>query len=132
MPVAHLRARLAREHERQADVVLERERVEKAEVLKDEAQVVATEGRGGLLWNFGEVLAAEQYRAAARLVERGEDIEKRRFAAAALTHDGDIFAAFNGEADIFERLDLAAAKARGVGLLKTGNSQNLHGGSPFR
>ena len=89
--------------------------------------------RGGLaLADLGKVPPVEQHRAGGGLVERGENVQKRRFAAAALAHDGDILAGFDGEVDIFERLDLAAAKARGVGLLKTGNSQDLHEMTPFK
>ena len=94
--------------------------------------MVAAE-RGGLaLADLGKVPPVEQHRAGGWLVERGENVQKRRFAAAALAHDGDILAGFDGEVDIFERLDLAAAKARGVGLLKTGNSQDLHEMTPFK
>lgn len=52
----HLAAALALQDEGEENVVLQREGVEKAEVLKDEAEVVAAEGRRALLGDLGEVL----------------------------------------------------------------------------
>lgn len=60
----HLAAALALQDEGEENVVLQREGVEKAEVLKDEAEVVAAEGRRALLGDLGEVLPAEEDRAA--------------------------------------------------------------------
>ena len=127
----HLAAALALQDEGEENVVLQREGVEKAEVLKDEAEVVTAEGRRALLGDLGEVLPAEEDRAAGGAVERREEVQKRGFAAAALAHDGDVLAALDGEGDAFERLDLRAAEAGGVGLGETADFKKGHGENSF-
>ena len=69
--------------------------------------------------------------AAGGTVERREEVQKRGFAAAALAHDGDVLAALDGEGDAFERLDLRAAEAGGVGLGETADFKKGHGENSF-
>ena len=120
---AHLIVALAREDEREIDVILERERVEQVELLKHEPEMIAAE-RGGLAFaDLGKVPPVEQHRAGGGLVERGENVQERRFAAAALAHDGDILALVHGEIDVAERLDRIAAEAGLIYLFQPGNFQ---------
>lgn len=93
--------------------------------------MVTAEGRRALLRDLGEVLPAEEDRAAGGAVERREEVQKRGFAAAALAHDGDVLAALDGEGDAFERLDLRAAEAGGVGLGETADFKKGHGENSF-
>ena len=93
--------------------------------------MVTAEGRRALLGDLGEVLPAEEDRAAGGTVERREEVQKRGFAAAALSHDGDVLAALDGEGDAFERLDLGAAEAGGVGLGETADFKKRHGENSF-
>ena len=125
-PCAKLALRHAREHERQIDVVLDREGVEQVELLKDEAEIVAAEGGAVGLADGREVFAVEQHLAGGRLVEPGEDIQERGLAGAGFAHDGDVFAVFHAEIDVFERLDRRAAKARRVDLAQAVHFENLH------
>ena len=97
---AHLVVLLAREHQRQEDIVLNRKGVEQIKILKHEAQIVTAEGGYLLLLYLDDVASVEQDLSGARLIERSEDIQKRRLAAAALAHDGDVFALLNREADV--------------------------------
>ena len=120
---AHLIVALAREDEREIDVILKRERVEQVELLKHEPEMVAAE-RGGLAFaDLGKVPPVEQHRAGGGLVKRGENVQKRRFAAAALAHDGDILALVHGEIDVAERLDRIAAEAGLIYFFQPGNIQ---------
>ena len=120
---AHFIVALAREDEREIDVILKRERVEQVELLKHEPEMIAAE-RGGLaLADLGKVPPVEQHRAGGGLVERGENVQKRRFAAAALAHDGDILALVHGEIDVAERLDRIAAEAGLIYFFQPGNFQ---------
>ena len=73
-----------------------------------------------------EVFAVEQHLAGGRLVEPGEDIQERGLAGAGFAHDGDVFAVFHAEIDVFERLDRRAAKARRVDLAQAVHFENLH------
>ena len=97
---AHLVVLLAREHQRQEDIVLNGKGVEQIKILKHEAQIVTAEGGYLLLLYIDDVASVEQDLSGARLIERSEDIQKRRLAAAALAHDGDVFALLDREADI--------------------------------
>ena len=119
----HLAPALPREDERQADVVLERKGIKEVELLKHETEVVAAEGRHVALAHPGEILSVEQHAPRRRAVERGEDVQQRRLAAARFAHDGDVLALLHLEIHIPQRLDLLAAEAGGIDLLQALNMQ---------
>ena len=112
----HLVVGLARKHQRQEDVILDSEVVQQVELLKNEAEIVASE-----LCYLGfpdacKLLAVEQHRAARCFVESRKDIQQGGLAGAGLAHDGDVLALINAEVDIFQSLDRIRAKACFVDL----------------
>ena len=85
--------------------------------------MVAAEGRHVALAHPGEILSVEQHAPRRRAVERGEDVQQRRLAAARFAHDGDVLALLHLEIHIPQRLDLLAAEAGGIDLLQALNMQ---------
>ena len=85
--------------------------------------MVAAERCRLALADLCKVAPVEQHRTGGGLVERGENVQKRRLAAAALAHDGDILALVHGEIDVAERLDRIAAEAGLIYLFQPGNFQ---------
>ena len=117
---------LAREHERQEDVVLQRERVEQVEILKHEAEVLPAERGDLLLADARERAAVQPDLALRRAVERRQNVEQRRLAGAGLAHDRDVLAALHRERDIGERLHAVAAEARRINFFQTVDFQYSH------
>lgn len=65
----------------------------------------------------------EHVGARGRCVEAAEDVERRRFARAARSHDGDEFALVDGKVDAAQRLEGRDALAVGLGHLLEGDQR---------
>ena len=66
---------------------------------------------------INDIPARKTHRAAGGLVQRGKDVQQSGFSAAALAHDGDVFALLYGEIYVPQGLYLYCAEARGIYLL---------------
>ena len=108
----------ARQNERKKNIVAQRERVQEVEVLKDEAEPVAAE-RGELaVGDAGKRLSVEKHSALRRLVQRRENVQKRRLSGAGFAHHGDELALFHAEVHIAQRLYPHRAETGRINLLK--------------
>ena len=101
------------EGERQHHVVEDAAVVEQLLVLEHEAQVAPQVGQRGALQR-ADVLAVDQHRAAARPLDRGNQLEQRRLAGARMPGDERELARLDAEGDALQRL-LAAGVALGDG-----------------
>ena len=86
------RVRLARQFQRQHDVLERRQRRDQMEGLEHEADALRSQARAAILVELREVLAREQHAPARRHIEAGQQREQRRLAGAGGTDDGDRFA----------------------------------------
>lgn len=108
---------LVREHKRKKDIVPQAERIQQVEILEHEAQMLTPELGHFAVLDFGDIPARKTHRAAGGLVQRGKDVQQSGFSAAALAHDGDVFALLYGEIYVPQGLYLYCAEARGIYLL---------------
>ncbi len=106
----------ALEHQRQIDVIPHAEGVQQIEFLKYKAEVVAAEGGQFALGDVAKLAVAQPYFAAGGLIQRREDVQKRRLARAAFAHDGDVLALLDRKGNVGKRLHMMRAKTRGVHL----------------
>ena len=74
-PRAHLRKAHARKHQRQKNVVLQRERIQQIEILEHKAQVVPAEGGLFPAAQQRKRPAVELHLAAGGFIQRGQDVE---------------------------------------------------------
>ena len=124
--VTHLAVRTARQHQRQIDVVLQREGIQQVELLKHEAQMVTAEGGGIRLLHGGQVTSVQTHRAGGRGIQRRQNVQQRGLAGAGFAHDGHIFALLHRELHVVQGLHAAAAEAGGIHLAQTADFQNRH------
>ena len=103
--------RIAREERGQLDVLLRGELVHQLERLEDESDLVAAQVREGAFGELVEALPRDGQLAGARPVEPADQVEQRRFAAAARTHHRHGLAAIDVEVDRVERAHQALAAA---------------------
>ncbi len=99
---------------RQQDVFERGERGDELVGLKDEADGAAADLRERVLGQVGDGDAVEVDIAGGGGVKAGEQAEQRGFAGAGGAHDGDEFAARDGEVEAFEDVDGARAVADGL------------------
>ncbi len=85
--------------QRQLDVLLRRSPGEQIETLENEAEVVAAQERALVARELVDAHIPEDVGAGGRRVEAAEDVECRRFARTARSHDGHEFALADGEID---------------------------------
>ena len=124
--VAHLGVRLPRQHQRQGDVVLQRECVQQVELLKHEAQMIPAERGGVRLLHGGQIAPVQPHRPGGGGIQRRQYVQQRGLAAAGLAHDGHIFALLHRELHVMQGLHAAAAEAGGIHLAQTADFQNRH------
>ena len=89
--------------EAKRDVLADRQLVDQVEALEHEAEAVAAQLRELRLGLLRHVVVLEHVAAARRPVDRAEDVEQGRFAAAGRAHDGDEFARIDREIDVGQR-----------------------------
>src|SRR5580698_5560527 len=108
---AGLVRRMTREERGQLDVLLRRELVHQLERLEDKSDLVAAEVREGAFGELVDALPRDRQLTGARAVEPADQVQQRRFAAAARTHDRHGLAATDVEVDHVERAHQAFAAA---------------------
>ncbi|CDN44431.1 hypothetical protein BN871_EV_00170 [Paenibacillus sp. P22] len=113
------------EHERQRDVLLQAERVEQVEILEHESELAAPEQRQLAFGQAGRIDAAHLDRAGCRLVDRRQQIEQGRLAAARRAHDADEFSGADVEIDAFQRF-IADLAFGAVDFAQRVDFQNVH------
>ena len=84
----HLIVALAREDERKIDIIVDRESIEKIEILEHEAEALAAEARQLAPAQAADVLAVHQDVADRGAVDSGDAVEQRGLARARRAHDG--------------------------------------------
>ncbi len=102
---------LARDREREEDVLLRGEHRQEVEELEDEADVLAPELRQVVVAERRDLGSGDRHGAARRLVEPGEGVHERRLARAGRAHDGDELARLDVERDAAQRVDGGRALA---------------------
>ena len=122
----HLRVFLPGQHQRQIDVVLQREGVQQVEILKHKAQMIPAEGGHVGLLHLADVPALQQHLTGGGLIQRRQNVQQRGLAGAGFTHDGHIFALLHGKGDAAQRLHGLAAEAGGIDLSQVVDFQNFH------
>ena len=88
---------LARDRERQPDVLLDREERDEVEELEHEAGPVATEAGCLLVVHEADGRTVQDHLAVARPVEPTEELEQRALAGSGRTHERHEFAFVDGE-----------------------------------
>ena len=101
----------AREPQREADVLLDRQRRQQIEGLEDEADALAPERRALRLAEAADVDASEPDAAGGRRVQAGRAVQERALAGARRAHDGGEAAAAKPERHAVEGDDGAFATA---------------------
>ena len=122
----HFRVLLPRQHQRQIDIILQREGVQQVEILKHEAQMVPAEGRHvGFLYP-GQIPALQQHLSGGGPVQRRQDVQKGGLSGTGFPHDRNIFALFHTKGNTFQCLYLVSAKAGCIYFLYPAYIQNTH------
>src|ERR1035438_4680524 len=78
--------------------------------LEDETKGIAAQSGQGIAVEAGDIDAADAIGAGRRLVETADDVHEGGLAGAGCAHDGDEFAALNGQADVPEHCQRHAAR----------------------
>jgi hypothetical protein len=105
------RGRAAGQQGGQFDVLLRGELIHQEVRLEEEADLVPPEPRECAFGEFVDALPGDRQRTATRPVEPADQVQQRRFAAAARAHDRDGLAAIDVKVDRVERAHQALAAA---------------------
>ena len=125
-PLLHVRVAAPRQHQRQQDIVLDREGIQQIEVLEHKAQMVPAEGGDVLLPDGHDIFPIQQHLAAGGLIQCRQDVQQSGLAGAGLTHDSHIFPGLYGKIHLGQGMDLLTAKAGGISLFQIIYLQDRH------
>jgi hypothetical protein len=107
--------------QRQGRVLGHAEMGQQEEGLEHEAQMTSAEGRPIVLRQREDVCAVEVDAAGIRVLETGDQVEKRRLSAARFAHDGDEFA---GREIELHRVEQRAGNSAAEGFAQTADAEH--------
>jgi 16S rRNA (cytidine1402-2'-O)-methyltransferase len=99
----------AAQMQRNRDVLQARERRQKIEELKNEADFVAAYVRQGVIGELAELRAVDRDLAGSRVIEAADQVEERRFSRAGRAHDPNHLTAGDFKIDAVQRRDAPLA-----------------------
>ena len=122
----HLRKMLARQNERQKNIILQGEGIKQVEILKNETEMLTPEHRSLRILYPAYVSPVEKHLPKGRSVKRCHNVEKRGLPRPGLTHNRDILSFRHIKADVFKCRHAVSSEPCRVYLFQISYFKQIH------